>query len=335
MNTKDAIQWLKQRFQKELTQGLAGTPYSIDLLVAIAYQETGYLWGPRIERLSTADLLEICVGDTIDAPSRSAFPRNKAALLAHPKGERMFAIAREALALVKKYDKGYEAAYKNPDKFCHGYGLFQYDLQFFKDDAEFFLQKKWRNFGDCLARFIAELKAAQARQKWTAKKVLTETEQILLAVAYNAGRANPVKGLKQGYFNKVTKRFYGENIGEYFRLARAVVLGPADPTSSALPEPKDEESSEDLAGAVFLVEIRTGWLNLRDIPKSDASAEVLARLPDGQQVQCISGQSDDAWLEVETELDGVRFRGFAASRYLVRVEKALPVEAGASSGEAT
>ena len=323
MNTQNAIEWLKRRFQKELELGLAGTSYSIDLLVAIAYQETGYLWGPRIEKLSVADLLEICVGDTIDAPSRSAFPKNKAALLAQSNGERMFAVAREALALVKKYDKGYEAAYKNPEKFCHGYGLFQYDLQFFKEDPQFFLQKKWRNFGDCLARFIAELKAAQARQKWTTKKALTDTEQILLAVAYNAGRANPAKGFKQGYFNKGTQRYYGENICEYFRIAQAVKAGAVDKVNP--PEP-EREPSEELIGAVYLVEIRSGWLNLRSIPKADTSAKVLVRLPDGQSVRWISGAAGDPFLEVEARVDGVIFQGFAASRYLVRVEKAIPLE---------
>ena len=47
---------------------VAGTPFTADLIAAIAYQETGYLWAPLVARgLSAAELLKVCVGDTIDA----------------------------------------------------------------------------------------------------------------------------------------------------------------------------------------------------------------------------------------------------------------------------
>ncbi|WP_305231199.1 hypothetical protein, partial [Klebsiella pneumoniae] len=77
---------------------------------------------------------------------RSAFPKDKAALLAHTDGDKMFLIAREALKNVGRWEAVYKKLYDTqPDKFCHGYGIFQYDLQFFKTNPGFFLNKEWGN----------------------------------------------------------------------------------------------------------------------------------------------------------------------------------------------
>jgi hypothetical protein len=98
MKDSEAARWFKTQFQKQIKKSLAGTPFSVDLLTAIAMQETGYLWRVMVEKkLSVADILLRCVGDTIDAPSRGAFPKNKDALLASTDGREMFDIAREAL----------------------------------------------------------------------------------------------------------------------------------------------------------------------------------------------------------------------------------------------
>jgi hypothetical protein len=79
--------------------------------------------------------LTFCVGDTLDTPNRSAFPKNKAALLSVNKGDEMFDIARKALEAVGAYVPGYKTvANSYPNKFCHGFGIFQLDLQFFKED---------------------------------------------------------------------------------------------------------------------------------------------------------------------------------------------------------
>ena len=42
-----------------------------------------------------------------------------------------------------KYIPDYTAVAKRPNKFCHGFGVFQYDLQFFKTNPQFFLQQKY------------------------------------------------------------------------------------------------------------------------------------------------------------------------------------------------
>ena len=98
MINPDALRWFKQTFGAELVAAASGTPFSVDLLVAIAAQETGEIWAPLRNKLGVPELLAICVGDTLDADKgRVAFPKTRAHLVAHPRGEEMFRIAHEAL----------------------------------------------------------------------------------------------------------------------------------------------------------------------------------------------------------------------------------------------
>ena len=93
-NAQDVL-WFKSQFQPQIEAQIAGTPFSVDMVTAFACQETGEIW-PVLRRkgLPTARILELCVGDTIDASptggGRRAFPKNKAELLAVPGGDRMF-----------------------------------------------------------------------------------------------------------------------------------------------------------------------------------------------------------------------------------------------------
>ena len=52
----------------------------------------------------------------------------------------MFRIAHEALVSMAEHVPGYGKVAKLPHKFCHGYGIFQYDLQFFLTDPDYFLE---------------------------------------------------------------------------------------------------------------------------------------------------------------------------------------------------
>src|SRR6187402_3584726 len=97
MKIKDSIQWFKQSFQNELQNAVVNTPFSTDLLCAVAYQETGFIWSRLINKVSVNEIAKLCVGDIIDAPKRSAFPKSKAHLLAVNHGQEMFDIARQAL----------------------------------------------------------------------------------------------------------------------------------------------------------------------------------------------------------------------------------------------
>lgn len=71
-------------------------------------------------------------GKLFESGKRPAFPTSKAQLLAAVNGREMFEIAREALETIARYDRiCKKLSDANPNKFCHGFGIFQYDIQFF------------------------------------------------------------------------------------------------------------------------------------------------------------------------------------------------------------
>jgi hypothetical protein len=341
MKIPDAIAWFKKNFGPKLGKAVAGTPFSADMVTAIAYQETGYIWSVLVDKqLSLQKVLELCVGDTLD---RAAFPRNKAQLIAAPRGQEMFSIARQALVDMVQYIPGYQKVVRNPDKFCHGYGIFQYDLQFFKTDPAFFLQKKWGDIAACIGKVIIELRQAMQRQGWGDKVTLTDTEKVYLAIAYNRGRANPTLGFKQGYRSD-DGRFYGENVFEYLRIAQSISVRPRGKlvkrpgkTAAPLPPPTPVEVTDD----VYEVDVRSSsTLSLRSEPRIDPRnprANVIGQLPAGQMVVRMSGKQGDKFFEVQTSLNGAHLRGFAASQYLrpVKVPKAIPVVAPKEAPPAT
>jgi hypothetical protein len=228
-NAQD-VGWFKAEFQSTIEPVIVGTPFSVDMITAFACQETGEIW-PALRRagLPTARILELCVGDTIDASptggGRRAFPKNKAELLAAPAGDRMFAIARQALADMAQYIAAYRGAAARPDKFCHGFGIFQLDLQFFRSDPAYFLDQRYADFGAALGKCLGELQAALKRLGWQDRTSLTDADMAAVAIAYNTGRYDPARGLKQGYFDG--SKYYGENYFDYLHLATSVAApGP-------------------------------------------------------------------------------------------------------------
>jgi hypothetical protein len=194
------------------------------MLTAVASQETGYIWQVlRKQQLSLGRLLELCVGDTLDASGgRRAFPKTKAELVAKANGQQMFTIARQALVAMAQYINGYRSAAARPNKFCHGFGIFQYDLQFFLKDPDHFLQKRYADFDACLHKCLEELRAAMKRIHWQDRTTLTDYEMACVAIAYNTGGFKPNKGLKQGYFNG--SKYYGEEVFDFLRLSKTVAL---------------------------------------------------------------------------------------------------------------
>jgi hypothetical protein len=219
---KDAAAWFKEQFHPMLQSGTQGTPFDPDLLTAIAMQETYYIWGDLYQRMEVAEVLKLCVGDTFDAPNRKAFPKNKAALLKAERGAEMFSVAREALESLGKYISRYhKVAIHNPNKFCHGFGIFQYDIQFFTTNPDFFLQRRWYHFDDCLALCVQELKAALKRAYGPDKSTLTDEEKVYVAIAYNRGSVDFTRGFKQGYKDDSGK-YYGEHIWFYLQLAKSI-----------------------------------------------------------------------------------------------------------------
>jgi len=69
--TKEDMRWFKQTFGEKIEPALQGTPFTLDLLTALACQETGEIWPIlRKKNLTTDRILELCVGDSIDARNR-------------------------------------------------------------------------------------------------------------------------------------------------------------------------------------------------------------------------------------------------------------------------
>ncbi len=110
MSIAEDLHWFKNMFQEAISAALAGSPFSVDLLTAIAAQETGQVWGPLLDTLPVNELLQICVGDTLDADKgRKAFPKTKADLIAVPNGGQMFTIAHQALVAMAAHVPAFAA----------------------------------------------------------------------------------------------------------------------------------------------------------------------------------------------------------------------------------
>lgn len=324
MTTRESIQWFKQTLGTQLQNATQQTPYSVDLLCAIAYQETGYIWSSMAGKLPLSEIAFLAVGDTLDTPNRKAFPKDKQALLNAPNGAAMFAIAREHLVKMAKHVKGYSGAVSNPKKFCHGFGIFQYDLQHFLTNPTYFLEKKWSDVAACFSHCIEELNAAKARQCWKSKSLLTDEEKVFVAIAYNKGSANLSKGFKQG-FKSTDGKFYGENIFEYLRLSQSIPATTnadtvAPPTTFApLPPPTPVLSNKK----IYKVKVTSNQLNLRTepkVPRNNRGSNVKTKLPNGHLLSWLSGKTTDKFLEVETSLNGAYFKGYAAQEFMELVK---------------
>lgn len=324
------ILWFKQQFRARIETAVAGTPFDLDMITAIACQETGYIWQTlRKKPLTIDEVLALCVGDTIDSSGgRTAFPRTKADLIAKPRGQEMFDIARKALVDMAQHITSYAGAAAKPNKFCHGFGLFQFDLQFFPQQPDYFLEKRYERFDETLQKCIEELRQALKRIDWEDKTSLTDFEMACVAIAYNTGGFKPSKALKQGYFNGT--KYYGEEIFDFIRLSRTVALEheapallrpPAGHAIVAAPTPIAA------TGAIYAVDTRLSTLRLRRAPEisEPATANVIGELPDGHRVRLVTDRKVRGFYEVETSLNGAHFRGFASAQFLTPAPDAADI----------
>jgi hypothetical protein len=223
----DGMGWFNQNFGAAVTAALGGTGYSLDFLTAIAVQETFEVWASLFRTMPPVQVLQLWVGDTLDAPNRSAFPTSKAELVAARQGQAIFQAARQALEQMAEHINSYQGAVRNPDKFCHGFGIFQYDIQFCTEDPAFFLERRWFDFGACLSKALTELNEAKRRAYGPGKNQLTHDEMVYVAIAYNTGRVNTQGSFKQGFFDHDSGKFYGELIADYMATARNVFSATA------------------------------------------------------------------------------------------------------------
>jgi len=219
------MRWFNAQFAHRVKITVGGTPFRPELVMSIAVKEVGYLVARmRVAGLTLDQILIRCVGDTIER-SAHRFPADRGDLEDEPHGGQMFQIAREALAGVAEFSSSYRSAYDgNENSFCRGFGIFQYDLQFYRDDPQFFLQRQWGDFDACLARFIQELYDSMARNRWRGRQSLVFEEEIGLAIAYNAGRYRPERGRRQGHRNRTTQRYYGQDFADLLAEADALNL---------------------------------------------------------------------------------------------------------------
>jgi hypothetical protein len=328
MPNADDIKWFKDNFGAEIEAAVDDGPFDLDMITAIACQETGHIWQRlRKKPLTKAQILALCVGDTIDAKpgggGRSAFPKTKAALLAHPRGDEMFVIARKALVDMAPHVPGFNGAVANKDKFCHGYGLFQFDLQFFKTEPDYFLEQRYEQFEETLGKCLGELKSAKSKiASLKTKPALSDKEFAFVAIAYNTGGFNPAKDLMQG-FKGPDGRFYGQNIFDFIRLSRTVAFGggapelaPAPAGRAILAPPTPVAAA---TGPFMKVDTQVSTLRVRSAPEisSPSTRNVIGELPDGHPVRAMTGAKKNGFLEIETSINGAHLRGFASAQFLV------------------
>jgi hypothetical protein len=307
MPTKDDMRWFKQQFHEKINAALEGTPYSLDFMTALACQETGEVWPIlRKKNLSIDRILELCVGDTIDG--RSAFPRSRAELESAPNGKKMFDIARAALVDMAQFIPSYQDVAAKPNKFCHGFGIFQYDIQFFKhEDPDYFLERRYTNFDASLKKALDELQSAAKTIGFHSKPTLTDLEKTFVAIAYNTGGFKPSLGLKQG-FKSEDGKFYGEQVFSFIEQSKTVPVDDAGP----LPTP-DPVTPRYKVTSIEPLRLR------KEAVIDPTNANVLTRLPNGQVVSAITNQEVNGFLEVETDFEGRHFKGFASAQFLTLV----------------
>jgi hypothetical protein len=122
----------------------------------------------------------------------------------------------------------YKAVVRNANKFSHGFGMFQYNIQFFKgEDPDLFLKGKWATWDGTFGKGIIELwRAVDGLYGASAK--LSQDESVFVAIAYNRG----VKGTKKDMATKRFKQghkdsdgvYYGEHIDEYLKAMKGSLV---------------------------------------------------------------------------------------------------------------
>jgi hypothetical protein len=308
MPNKADIKWFKEQFGATIQTAIAGTPLSLDMIVAIACQETGFIWSIlRKKSLPLARVVALCVGDTIDFKppnkGRKAFPKNRAELQSKPGGKEMFDIARAALVDMDAFIPGYKSAVANPNKFCHGYGVFQRDLQFYLNDPDYFLNKDYENFDRTLEHCLKELHRGLKLLDYEDRDTITHREFASVAIAYNTGGYKKSKGLKQGHNDG--EKFYGERIMEYLELSAGV---------EAMAETVAETMADAMQPGRYVVSARNG-LNLRGGPGTNFNPPIKL-IATGTILQVVSQHSTDKnWALIDLEGDGLT-DGFVFAPFL-------------------
>jgi hypothetical protein len=319
MPNAEDIRWFKQQFGTKIDAAIAGTPFDLDMLAAFACQETGEIW-PVLRRagLPVDQILKLCVGDTLDR--KKTFPRDRANLESRAGGKEMFESAHAALVAMARYIPGYAGAARNPNKFCKGFGIFQYDMQFFGPDTAAYFLGGYADFDICLKRCVGELKSAMARAKVKPNPTLTDMQKAAVAIAYNSGGYDPKKGLNQGFQPK-GGQFYGQAYYAYLLQAQkvrvdALPVSAPQPGEAILPDPGEPQT-----GKPFIVATETGLLNVRRTPAKGNNVDY--GLPRGHPVMVMPDAPRNGFVRIETNLRGALVRGWVWAAFLSPAAKVV------------
>ncbi|RFM30016.1 hypothetical protein [Deminuibacter soli] len=169
-----AAAWLKNNFEEVIKAGIAGTPWTVDLVCAIACQETAYKWLLWIDKYPADVVLQRCVFDAsgdLPGTGRSAFPKNRADFEDKYGKDLAAMLVNEGNKQRAMPQVDAPGGYKPAGFLYKGYGIFQNDLQNIVTDRAFFQEKKWYNMTDCLAHLVQELNG-KARKQSTLEKIV-------------------------------------------------------------------------------------------------------------------------------------------------------------------
>ncbi|MEO6819937.1 MAG: hypothetical protein ABI266_05455 [Ginsengibacter sp.] len=151
--------WLELHYSDQCAAASDGTPFTKELLYAIACQETAIYFYDWTKDHTPGEVLGRCVFDASGDVygTRTAFPKNTSAFIAkygHDVANMLIAEANKTRSM-----RGF-----GPKEWVYaGYGIFQYDIQSILTDEAFFLQKQWYEMHYCLDKIMKELKS-----KWAA-----------------------------------------------------------------------------------------------------------------------------------------------------------------------
>lgn len=147
--------WLDTHFGEKCEAIVTNTPFTKELIYAIACKETAIYFYDWTKDHAPEEVLGRCVFDATGDVSgaRNAFPKNTSEFVEKYSQK----IADD---LIGEANKTRAMRGFGPKQWVYaGYGIFQYDLQNIQTDETFFTQKLWYNMDDCLARIMKELNA--------------------------------------------------------------------------------------------------------------------------------------------------------------------------------
>ena len=174
-------------------------------------------------------------------------------------------------------------------------GFFSTTFNFSKPDPDYFLERRWKSFENCLDVAIDELKVKK-KKVYPNKKTLTDLEMAHVAIAYNRGSFDPAKKLKQGYLNSDGK-YYGELVYAFLLESKTISVAEVDDHHAARRRERRESSTALVMQ--YRVNARRG-LNLRGGP--GVKFDVLGTVPFAGHVYVLQREGD--WALVDLQGDG-------------------------------